>query len=77
MIEVLFDGVSQEARLPETTEHMLEFREARDQRRMVDGPAQSAADERGARGAETRDRLIGTVFILDSYAQAARRHYFL
>jgi hypothetical protein len=47
---------------------MLEFREAGDEHRAVHRPAQSTADERGARGAETRDGLTGAAFFLDLYA---------
>ena len=65
VIEELFDGISQRTRLPETAEHMLEFRETRDQCRTIDRSAQRAADERGARRAEARDGLIRTAFFLD------------
>jgi len=77
MIEELFDGIAQRTRLPETAEHMLEFREARDQCRTIDGSAQRAADERGARRAESGDRLIRAAFFLDANPNISRCHQIL
>jgi len=56
---------------------MLEFREARDQCRTIDGSAQRAADEGGARRAETADRLIRAAFFLDANPNVYRRHQIL
>jgi hypothetical protein len=65
MIEELFDGIPQGARLPQAAEHVLEFREARDECRTIDRSAQRAADECGARRTEACDGLIRPGFFLD------------
>ena len=65
VVEVLFDRVAQETRLPQTAEYVLEFREALDENRTIDRPAQGAADEGGARRGETRDGLVKAAFFID------------
>jgi hypothetical protein len=45
----MFNGISQRARLPETAEGVLKFREAGEKNGAVDRAAQGPADECGAR----------------------------
>jgi len=61
----LFDGIAQKTWLPQTAEHMLEFRETLDGNRAVDRPAQRAADKGGARCGETRDGSVKVAFFND------------
>ncbi len=68
VVEEMFDGIPEWTGLPETPEHLLKFREARDEYRAVHRTAQRTADESGARRAEPRDGLIGTALFLDLYA---------
>ena len=65
VVEELFDGIAQEAGLPEAAEYLLEFRETLDEYRTVDRSAQCAADEGGARRSQARDGLIGAAFFGD------------
>jgi hypothetical protein len=47
---------------------MLKFREAADENRAIDRPAQRAADESGARSTQAREGLVGAAFFVGLYA---------
>jgi hypothetical protein len=64
VLEEMLDRVGQSARLPQSPEGMLELDEARDEHRSIEGTAQRAADERRTRGAQARNRAVGTPFFL-------------
>ena len=65
VVEILLDGIAQQAWLPQAAEYMLKFRETLDEYRPIDRSAQCAADEGGARRRQTRDGLIGAAFFGD------------
>src|SRR6185312_7190780 len=74
VVEELLDGVAERARLPQAAEHMLEFRESRDENRPVDRSAQCAPDECGARRALALYRSIRAAFFFYLDACVDRRH---
>ena len=59
VVEILLDGIAEHARLPEAAKDLVELGGVADTDRLVDRPAQGAADETGRGGRQPEDGLIG------------------